>query len=144
MVSSQREHQLGYFVYLDKIRSVLKEILAKKPIRQRTIPGYGWAFVATCAGVPRTLFWSPLMVVAVGGRLYQIPQVSDKVFEDCDGAVGLGPGFPNDSQHLIGRKVQGLVNDHRTVAAPLTACRPNFWPNEPPRLLTTPLPQECQ
>ena len=108
------------------------------------MPGFGWAFVATFAGVSRTLFWSPLMVVAVGDRLYQIPQVSDKVFEDRDGAVGLGPGFPNDNQHLIGRKVQGLVNDHRTVVAPLTACRPNFWPNEPPRLLTTPLPQECQ
>jgi hypothetical protein len=26
--------------------------------------------------------------------------------------------------------VQGLVNDHRTVAAPLTACRPNFCANE--------------
>ena len=144
MVSCQREHQLGSFVSVDKTRSVLKEILAKKPIRQRTMPGFGWAFVATCAGVSRTLFWSPLMVVAVGDRLYQIPQVSDKVFEDRDGAVGLGPGFPNDNQHLIGRKVQGLVNDHRTVVAPLTACRPNFWPNEPPRLLTTPLPQECQ
>ena len=144
MVSCQREHQLGSFVSVDKTRSVLKEILAKKPIRQRTMPGFGWAFVATFAGVSRTLFWSPLMVVAVGDRLYQIPQVSDKVFEDRDGAVGLGPGFPNDNQHLIGRKVQGLVNDHRTVAAPLTACRPNFWPNEPPRSLPTPLPQECQ
>ncbi len=129
MVSCQREHQLGCFVSIDKTRTVLKEILAKKPIRQRTMPGYGWAFVATCAGVPGTLFWSPLMVVAVGGR----SQVSDKVFEDRDGAVGLGPGFPNDNQHLIGRKVQGLVNDHRTVVAPLTACRPNFWPNEPSR-----------
>jgi hypothetical protein len=63
MVSCQREHQLGCFVAIVKTRTVLKEILAKKPIRQRTMPGYGWAFVATCAGVPRTLFWSPLMVV---------------------------------------------------------------------------------
>jgi len=85
-----------------------------------------------CRGPPNAVL-EPSDGGAVGGRLYQIPQVSDKVFEDCDGAVGLGPGFPNDSQHLIGRKVQGLVNDHRTVAAPLTACRPNFWPNEPPR-----------
>jgi hypothetical protein len=68
--------------------------------------------------------------MVVGGRLYQIPQVSVEVLEDRDGVVGLGPGFPNANQHLLGRKVQGLVNDHRTVAAPLTACRPNFCANE--------------
>ena len=85
-----------------------------------------------CRGPPNAVL-EPSDGGAVGGRLYRIPHVSDKVFKDRDGAVGLGPGFPNDSQHLIGRKVQGLVNDHRTVAAPLTACRPNFWPNEPPR-----------
>ena len=37
------------------------------------MPGFGWAFVATCAGVSRTLFWSPLMVVAVGWLVVSNP-----------------------------------------------------------------------
>lgn len=37
------------------------------------------------------------LVVLVGGRLYQIPQVSVEVLEDRDGAVGLGPGFPDEN-----------------------------------------------